>query len=153
MVIIIPFFQHIFSEVTRPNQPGSNFAGQSKITTIDAAHQILTGNRHVFWIATAKIIMAFVGTGAAFHAAIKIDPERAIALAQDHPFWRSQHSASHRPTHPENQDLPDGRERLQNYAARPWHRASFRAIQADQAKLYRSRYCAHRSLIYPVLTP
>ena len=78
--IAVPLVEHFAGEVFRADEPGGNFPGQREIAAVDLAHQVLARGRHVLGIAGAHEIVAFVGAGAAAHATVEIDPQRAVVL-------------------------------------------------------------------------
>ena len=80
--IAVPVVQHFFGEVDRADELREIFAGKSEITAVDLAQQVLAGNRHVFRVAGAEVVMTLVRAGAAFDAGVQEDLERAVLAGQ-----------------------------------------------------------------------
>jgi hypothetical protein len=71
------------SRVSRgADQLREQLAGQGEVAAVDAAHQVLARHRHVLRVAGAEEIVALVGAGAAMHAGVHVDLQRAVLAQQ-----------------------------------------------------------------------
>ena len=69
--IAVPVIQHFFCQIDCADQFGEVLAGKGKLASVHLAEQILAGNRHVFRISGANIIVTLVGAGTALNAGIE----------------------------------------------------------------------------------
>jgi len=80
--ILVPVVDHVARQVDRADQLGKILPGEGKVAPVHLAHQFLARHRHVFGVAGAEEVMAFVGAGAAMHAGVHVHAERAVFVEQ-----------------------------------------------------------------------
>ena len=82
VVVGVPLVEHVAGQLARADQLREQLAGQREVPAVDAAHQFLARDRHVQRVLRADEVMALLGAGAAAHARVHVDLERAV-LAQE----------------------------------------------------------------------
>ena len=71
MEIGVPVVKYLFGQVFGADQLGEILSREGEVATIDLAQQVLTADGHVLRVVRAQVIVALVGTGAAFDARIE----------------------------------------------------------------------------------
>ena len=80
--VTVPVIQHLLCQVNGADQLGEVFAGKGKVAAIYLAQQILAGDRHVFRIAGAQVVVTLVGAGTALDTGIEEHPESPVLASQ-----------------------------------------------------------------------
>ncbi len=82
VVVAPPLVEHVLGHVDRAHQLGEVLAGEGEVAAVDRAHQVLARHRHVLRVAGAQEVVALVAAGAAVHAGVHVDAQRAVLVEQ-----------------------------------------------------------------------
>ncbi len=97
VVVGPPVVEHVLGHVGGADQLGEMLAGEREVAAVDAAHQVLPRHRHVLRVAGAEEVVALVGAGAAVHAGVHVDLQRAVLAEQLAHLGRRRAAPSRRP--------------------------------------------------------